>query len=438
MAAWRHGSGATALSDGGNASGYWAFIIFGGVFALFGCLFVVIFFVAPLWRVAHARDWVQVPCVIREAKVGESHDSDGSTYRVEVRYEYRFSAGAEVDTQGRPYESTRYDMTEGTYSSGMESKQRIVAGLTEGKPVSCWVDPRHPDQAVIEKGMTPAMWLGAITLLFPAFGVMFMVIGIASGRRAAALRAGTVAISDEGRSGVGLTADAGTGASVDGPVELRPVSTRGAKLVIITVFAIFWNWIVALIAMSLGGSDWVAGLFLSVFGLVGIGLVIAVIHAALAFANPRVRLRVDRRAFHRGESFRLAWKCAGASDRIRKLDIILEGVEEATSKRGTSSSTDRHVFARIPIATLGDAGDMALGQADVRIPEAVMHSFASSNNRIVWRLAVRGEIPRWPDISDDYAITVLPSPITTGASITAGVPLAAGGPLATGAKEVAG
>jgi hypothetical protein len=36
-----------------------------------------------------------------------------------------------------------------------------------------------------------------------------------------------------------------------------------------------------------------------------------------------------------------------------------------------------------------------------------MHSFAAKNNKIVWTLHVRGEIPRWPDVDDEFPFTVL-------------------------------
>jgi hypothetical protein len=37
-----------------------------------------------------------------------------------------------------------------------------------------------------------------------------------------------------------------------------------------------------------------------------------------------------------------------------------------------------------------------------------MHSFKSANNKIVWTLQLSGEIPRWPDVSEEFEIDVLP------------------------------
>jgi hypothetical protein len=37
-----------------------------------------------------------------------------------------------------------------------------------------------------------------------------------------------------------------------------------------------------------------------------------------------------------------------------------------------------------------------------------MHTFEGRNNKVLWRLHVTGGIPRWPDIDDEYPLTILP------------------------------
>jgi hypothetical protein len=37
-----------------------------------------------------------------------------------------------------------------------------------------------------------------------------------------------------------------------------------------------------------------------------------------------------------------------------------------------------------------------------------MHSFDASNNKIQWYLKVKGDIKKWPDVSNEFAVTVLP------------------------------
>ena len=37
-----------------------------------------------------------------------------------------------------------------------------------------------------------------------------------------------------------------------------------------------------------------------------------------------------------------------------------------------------------------------------------MHSFEADSNKIIWEIKVEGEIARWPDVSQNFPITVDP------------------------------
>jgi len=52
---------------------------------------------------------------------------------------------------------------------------------------------------------------------------------------------------------------------------------------------------------------------------------------------------------------------------------------------------------------------MRSGNGTVTIPADSMHSFTSTHNKIIWTIRAEGEIPRWPDLSEEFALTVLPS-----------------------------
>ena len=51
---------------------------------------------------------------------------------------------------------------------------------------------------------------------------------------------------------------------------------------------------------------------------------------------------------------------------------------------------------------------MQSGNRDVTVPLETMHSFESSNNKVVWSIHLKGEIPKWPDIDDEYPLKVGP------------------------------
>ncbi len=405
-----------ALSDSSQASGgHGCLILFGLVFAGFGSMFVMLFFVLPLWRALDAAKWIEVPCTILASKLGESSDSDGgTTYRVEVSFRYHFSPGAlEADPTSPSYESTRYDFSDGTYTSGSSSKREEVERLTPGTQTTCRVNPVHSADAVLHGGLPADLWFGLIPLIFPLVGLTLMVVGFRGMRRARLQREGRLPLSastSRGRTPIIPNDDDNE------PVELQPAQSRVAKLVFLIIFSAFWNGIVwsimgfaILPGLFKGGLfEWFPFLFLSLFALIGLFLIGAVFHQLLALTNPRLRLTVNRRSLRPGDVLGLEWECAGNPSRVSHLIIALEGRESATYTRGTDTTTDTHVFAKMILATLDDPAAILSGRATFQIPLATAPTFVASNNKIEWLLTVRGIIPRWPDISDDYTVTVLP------------------------------
>jgi hypothetical protein len=149
---------------------------------------------------------------------------------------------------------------------------------------------------------------------------------------------------------------------------------------------------------------------IGLFALIGLGILYGALHQFLALFNPRIRLTADAGAVPLGGRLRLEWIVEGRPGKLRRLSITLEGREEATYRRGTSTSTDRHVFASVPLVEMDDAAQIASGHATVVVPANSMHTFEARNNKVLWRLRVRSEIPRWPDVDDEYPLSVLPQP----------------------------
>lgn len=403
-----------ALSDQparSRTSGSGCLIVFGLVFGAFHSIVAVLVFFMPLTRALNAETWVEVPCTILESRVGESRGDDGTTYRVEVRYEYHFRAGdLESDPSAPRYESERYDFMEGVYSSNAAEKQAVVAQLAPGTRTTCWVDPRAPEEAVLKSGFPDDLRIGLFTLIVPLVCFALVVGGIVSairGRR----RAATAQSLAAGVPFVPLPTVSNDGA---GPVELQPAKGRLTKLISIGLFAAIWNgiiWTILIAGNVLAGNvaEWFPLLILSIFVLIGLGLLVMVLHQLLALGNPRLRLIVNRRAFRPGEVLELEWECSGNPSRITTLTIALEGRESATYTRGTNTITESHVFARLPLATLDDTVAILGGRTKVALPTETVPTVIAPHNKLEWILTVRGAIPRWPDISDDYDVTILPA-----------------------------
>jgi hypothetical protein len=52
---------------------------------------------------------------------------------------------------------------------------------------------------------------------------------------------------------------------------------------------------------------------------------------------------------------------------------------------------------------------MHAGHVQLQVPHDLVPSFKSANNRIIWSLHAEGTLRFWPDVKEEYEITVLPS-----------------------------
>ena len=75
--------------------------------------------------------------------------------------------------------------------------------------------------------------------------------------------------------------------------------------------------------------------------------------------------------------------------------------------------TDKHTFTEIELLNETDPATFAFGQASAIVPADSMHTFVAPNNKVLWSLHFEGRIPKWPDVEEEFAITVLPRAVTS-------------------------
>jgi hypothetical protein len=405
MGAVRGGKGAeeappgklAALSKPGSGTfGRGCFVLLPLVFVAFGLVFLVPFFLAPASRSLAARSWESVGCEILASDVQEHSDSDGSTYSIEVRYRYRF--------RGQEYEGNRYNFFSGS-SSGFQAKREVVDGLPVGSTARCWVDPDDPYDSVLDRGLSGELAFGLIPLLFIAVGLGVSWAMWRSQRSSSAPGAPPLPRAPTG------PAPASPWGAV-GPVPLKTKTSPVGRLVGITFVALFWNGIVGVfLVQGLTGGTEIDGclmLFLVPFVLVGLGLLAGVPYQLLAAFNPRPQLTLSQPTIPLGGSAELGWSFRGATGRLARLTIELRGHEEASYRQGTSTRTDKQVFALLPLVDTQDRFTLAQGQVRVEVPAGTMHSFEATHNKVAWTLHLRGEIARWPDLAEEIEVVVTP------------------------------
>jgi len=204
------------------------------------------------------------------------------------------------------------------------------------------------------------------------------------------------------------------------PRLLKRVSSRIGSLIAVGVFAAIWNgglWFVFVNGIgffrhrAMGLFDWIELIFLLPFLAVGLVLIGVAIYQWMSLYNPKAEITITPGTPKLGGKLDLRWRLTGRIHALRNLKIVLEGREEATYRRGTSTCTDTKSFFILEAASVSHATLMAEGSANVTLPANTMPTFKSPNNRIIWSLRVRGEIPRWPDLNEEFVIDIAPAAI---------------------------
>jgi hypothetical protein len=390
---------------------------FAWVFALMflgiGGIFFYMLALKPWFGIWSARQWVEVPCTVVSSDL--KHDDDGNS---QIHIVFKYS----VDRQ--EYQSETYCFMQGWSNTATAWKLRVIKNHPVGKQTTCFVNPRDPTEAVIERGWVPEMWWGffPIPFLLVGFAAALVALGVIRLPMPSAHRSTTANWKpEEPKTETSAdTMESEPMPAADGPVTLKASSSPIGNLIGMIFIAAFWNGIVSVFVISLyrefqrgqfGGGDWFVAAFLTPFVLIGLGLIGGVFYTFLALFNPRPTLTINSASIPLGGLLKIQWRLTGRVSSIHLFKVWLEGVEKATYRRGTDTRTDSETFAKIDLFETTDLFEMAEGSAEVEIPGDTMHSFNAPNNKIEWSLHVHGDIALWPDVSASFPITVLPRPL---------------------------
>jgi hypothetical protein len=376
-------------------------VVFGLVFLLMGLLVTYVALVRPLMGLVASQGWTEARCSVLSSRVAEVSGSRGSTYAVDIRYMWVVG--------GIAHTSSRYNFLGGS-SSGRAGKQAVVDRYPPGALVPCWIDPADPTQAVLDRSLSPSYLIGLVPLVFVAFGLAILLVGVRSRRTSSAI-AGAA-----GRAAVGSHFGLPLPGAVATSGELRPAATPLGALLGLILFALFWNGILSVFVwMDLqsrreGHLSVFLTLFLVPFVLVGLGLIFAVGRQLLKLFNPRPHLTLTPRELTPGGTAYLEWKLGSGGGGVRRVKITFEGRKESRSQSGRNTYSDRETFLTVPVVDSTQPLEIAAGgSASFTVPAGAVPSFRSQDHRIVWSLKVHCEIAHWPDGDDEYEVIVRPA-----------------------------
>lgn len=200
-----------------------------------------------------------------------------------------------------------------------------------------------------------------------------------------------------------------------GFVRLKPATSLSAGFFIAAVFAIVFSVVTVLIIAD--GADSVEGgktnfLVLSWgFGLASIALIAWAVKALLRWTlTGQTLVDVSPPVAVPGGALEVIVHQPGKF-KISKCTVALVCEEQATYMHGTDTTTKTEEVQSIPVCDLQDMstrkGQMLTRQTTI-IPADVMPSFSANNNKIVWMIQVKMEVPRRPDVVQNYPFKLVP------------------------------
>jgi hypothetical protein len=381
-------------------------VLIGLVFVIIGLAGSYWLLVRPLMKTWQAKSWPETPCTIISAEVGSHSDEDGTTYSIDITYGYDFSR--------RTYRADRYDFIGGS-SSGRRGKQAVVDRYKKAANPMCFVNPKKPSEAVLQRELTVKNAIGLFPLIFVVAGAAVM-IGVLKHKKRKGMTWLPQSPSDDSEQGKNLYNFFGnTLDATPSPVTLKPNRSPIAKLAGVLVFCLFWNGVVSVFVYQViegfryGDPEWGLTLFMIPFVLIGLGTIGFVIYQILALFNPRYTLILQPGQLTPGTAGVVGWQVGGKASRIQHLSMTLTGQEKATYRVGTDTRTAENTFFEMELVDSRDFSEITTGQIGFAIPSETMHSFEADNNKIIWSIYIHAEIVRWPDVKHSYKIIVSPN-----------------------------
>ena len=311
--------------------------LFFSIFLIVGLIVTYLTFVKPTLGWWAAKSWKPVKCtvlssrVVRQRAIQTQHNNNGPTYSVRIKFRYHVGHKA--------YIGSRY-----SFASWSSSDRSFAANLAhqfhKGQTTRCFVDPKDPMQAVLDRDWTTGMWLGLLPLIF-------VVVG-AGGIVGAIIWAKHRQTWGDQKTWLHEAPDEGAG----DPVTFSSGSVRLKKLIGVSLFALIWNGFVSVLAyfMVTGKTPVMADLIISAFVLVGLGMLfVAVPYQLIAMMNPKTTVTLGDRHPRLGQTVDVSWDISGATARLRDFRIVLQAREEATYRVGTNTRTDKRTVREIPI-----------------------------------------------------------------------------------------
>ena len=357
---------------------------------VFGAVGIYFLGVRPVLRFRSAAGWLATPCQVVSSGVRTNYDPSGRTYTIDVAYRY--------EVAGQVFTSRDYDLFSGS-STGCNDDREVAKRFPVGSTVECYVNPRDPRDAVLERRLPPETATVAMPLILAALAVLPFIVhrrrrgsepGGAAGERGVPVA--TMALSTDDLNLAQASA------------TLTPLESRRVKwLVLILVavlFAVVWSIvsrIVGEVAAALVAPTDASHVAQTVVRAgFGVALAWTPMRMALQMLNPNVELSVSPAVARFGEPARLEWRLRGRKTRVSSLRIWLDGHD------GPPKTKTAMPFHRQPLLDVSGGTVAETGQVQLTIPEP-QPSWPPAD-RAIWNVWVELRAAPLPKIVNIYKI----------------------------------
>lgn len=193
----------------------------------------------------------------------------------------------------------------------------------------------------------------------------------------------------------------------------------GLRLLIVAVFALAWNGVVA------GASVWLINLYRAgrtdvfsaavviLFAPVGVLAIYYLFRLlAVAAAVGPTGIEISDHPLYPGQTYRLYAIQMGHLT-LSALQISLVCDEEVTYRQGTDTRVEMRRVLEQPVFHRADLairpGRPFEWEGELLLPQRVIHSFRADHNAIQWRLVVMGQPQRWARFERCFPVVLYPA-----------------------------
>lgn len=345
-----------------------------------------------------ARHWTEVPARILHVELKRHSGGGGTTYQVVATYEYEFN--------GSTYRGSRVGLSSGSDNIGTwqeDTYRRLAARSGEGQTVPCYVDPAHPEKALLDRNLRYEQTVFQMVFV-TMFGAIELVLSVVGGqawlagrhlRRASKLHPDEPWLHDpDWASGL-----------------LRP-RTLKQKLLVVWLVATYWS------VVSLPQIFIFVPALPSMEGKVALGVLVYPVVALLILADA-IRTTLLYRKF--GRSYLQLETIPGVIGGHLRGTLVLVGGIEALDHIDVSLKCTRQVgvsvFTRIVTVwedkQTSDTAT-AFGRTEIRVPLefAIPRTFENAeadDEPLDWRLRACSPLPGI-NLALDFKVPVFVTP----------------------------